>query len=263
MKDFSPAQGPVFTFFSAPFYRDLLLNGKGMGFIYLFLLLVLCWGLETVKVCTSLQGMMADKNFVAFVDQVPEHVDYKGGKLQIDKPSPYVMKWAEVPVICIDTSGKITEVSQAEGAPLLITADNYQVAKQTGAVETGTWDKIFTTGDFSFNKAQVREALTLIVPWGTGFFVALWPFAYVGHLIAALIYGAIGLIMDSRKLGYAAMVRLASFAMTPSILIALVQFLIGFTVPFYGVISIPITIGYIWFGNNAAKGETPDTSVAA
>lgn len=258
MKDFSPFQGPIFTFFSAPFYKDLLLHGKGMGFAYLFLLLSLIWAMETVKVYTVMQGFAANKDVVKFLEQIPG-MSLKDNKFSIDRPSPWALKEPSSgqTIVYFDTSGKTQDLDHADGAKILVTQDYMLMEEKTGGgTKTLPWSDL--KSDFSLESKDVKGVMsTTVTPMVTGVFWFLGIFAWMGHLMLALIYGALALIMDAKKLGYVPMVRLASFAMTPAMIISLLQFMIGFDIPYYGFLTIPLSLGFIYFGNQSLKDEPP------
>lgn len=258
MKDFSPFQAPVMTFFSAPFYKDLLRNGRGLGFAYLFLLLTLCWTMETVKVFVTLQSAMANKEVTELVNQVPA-ITLKNDKMSIDKPSPYVIKDISTgtPIILFDMSGKTMDLAHANGAKILVTQDFAIMEKSSGMEETLPWSKF--KADFNFEKSMLNDILAKVPSVCTGIFWICGFVVWIGHLLLALMYGVAGLIMDSKKLGYAAMVRLAAFAMTPSILISTLLFLTGLDskISFFGMVSVLITLGFMYFGNQSLKDEPP------
>ncbi len=254
MKDFSPAQAPVMTFFSTPFYRDLLRNGKGLGFIYLFLLLFVCWSMQSVKLYLMVQSGMNSKEVTTLVSQLPS-MDCKNGKLSIDKDSPYAMTIEGKSIVVFDTSGKLTDPDQA-GVPVLVTENGFVAKKESGDTQTVPWTQL--KSDFSFNQADLKSLLGNVAPWLTGIAFVFGFFVWVGHLIMALLYGLFGLIMDEKKLGYTSMVRLASFAMTPAILISVLQNMIGFALPVYWLISIPMTLGFMYFGSRSViKDDSP------
>ena len=254
MKEFAAYQAPVFSFFSKPFYSDLLKNGKGMGFIYLFLLLALTWTMLTVKIYFGMSSAFQTAEFNSVISQVPA-MTWKGGKLSIDQPSPFLLKDEKGnPIAYFDMTGETKSLDKAQGAKLLIT-DEFMLAEKSGGVEESIpWSKFVT--DFAFNREDLKSGLAKLVPiisgivWGVGIFV------WTGHIIMALLYGLAGLIMDKQKLGYVSMVRLGAFAMTPSIILSTLQGLIGFTIPAYGIISIVMTIGFMYFGYMSLSSES-------
>ncbi len=253
MKEFAPFKAPVYTFFSAPFYRDLLKNGKGIGIIYLLVLIAICWSIQTVKMFALLQAGVSGPEVSQFVSQIPE-MKWKKGKLSIDKPSPYIiLDDKKEPGIVFDINGKIKTLADAKGARVLVTEDYLVAQKSSGVEESIPWSKI---DDYAVTRAMVESWREKVVPictaviWSAGIFVLLF------HVVLALIYGLIGLIFDKRKLGFTAMMRLAAFAMTPSIIISVVQNLTGFSMPVYPLISVVMVIGFMYFGYQAFdKGE--------
>lgn len=241
------------TFFSGPFYRDLARNGKGLGFVYMLLLLFVCWAIISVRIFFLLQGSISGKESEFYVDQLPT-MTLAGGKLSIDKASPCFIKDKDGKVIAaFDTSGKTTTLDAAGGAKILVTEDSFITEKESGAQETVPL-KSFQT-DFKFGPTDIKGFIDKI-PLYLSVFVWLWGFfVWLGHLISALLYGVVGLIMDKSKLGYATAVRVGSFAMTPVILISTIKDIAVLNVPFWPLICMVITLAYMYFAYTAINQE--------
>ncbi len=253
MKEFAAYKAPFYTFFSAPFYRDLLKNGKGLGILYLLILSAIFWSLQTAKIFAVMQMGINGPEVSEMVAQVPE-MKWKQGKLSIDKPSPYIiLDDKKQPGIIFDINGKMKTLADAKGAKVLVTEDFLVAKKSSGVEESIPWAKI---EDFAVTRAMVEDWRSKVVPIGTTIIWTMGIFVWFGHVVMALIYGLIGLIFDKRKVGFQAMMRLAAFAMTPSIIISVLQQLTGFEIPLYPLISIIMQIGFMYFAYQAfEKGE--------
>lgn len=227
-----------------------------MGFVYLLLILLFCWTLESVKVFTMAQTAANDKTLAQFVNQIPE-MNLQNGKLSIDKQSPYTLNDPQSgkPIAMFDTSGQTTDLAHANGATFLLTQDNLIVAERDGSEKTMPWSQMKT--DFNVNSAKINDFISKLPLFSGIIFWAFGLFVWIAHILQALLFGAFALLMDSRKLGYKNMVRLAAFAMTPAIVLSLLQFLIGKDIPGFGLLSLAITMGYIYFGTQAVKGDDP------
>ncbi len=253
MKEFAAYKAPFYTFFSAPFYRDLLKNGKGVGILYLLILSSIFWSMQTAKIFAVMQMGVNGPEVTQFVAQIPV-MKTTNGKFSIDKSSPYIIfDEKKGPGIVFDIKGKMKTLADTKGATVLVTEDYLVARKSTGVEESIPWAKF---PDFAVTKAMVEDWRGKITPictavvWATGIFV------WFGHVVLALIYGLVGLIFDKRKVGFRAMMRLAAFAMTPSIIFSVLQELTGFRVPLYALISIIMQIGFMYFGYQAfEKGE--------
>ncbi|MBX9686776.1 MAG: DUF1189 domain-containing protein [Candidatus Obscuribacterales bacterium] len=254
MKDFSPFQAPVLSFYSKPFYLDLAKNGKGMGFGYLFLLLLICWTLQSGKLFIDMQNGMSNPEVSLFVSQIPA-IKLHEGKLSLDRPTPYMMKSKDgSPMILFDTSGASKDLKSAGGARMLVTQDFLIYEKSGGVEEVLPFEKF--KDDFSFDQTIAKQWSSMLAPACAAFIWACGIFVYLGHLIAALLYGLAGLVMDKAKLGYPSMVRLASFAMTPAIMLSVLQALVGFQIPAFPMIAVAMTMAYLWIANSTLTAES-------
>lgn len=256
MKEFSAYQAPALAFFSAPFYRDLMKNGKGVGLLYLLLLTLLCWSLQTAKIYLAMQTAITSAEVVSFLDQVPQ-MTWNSGTLTIDKPSPYtIVDQHNQALVYFDLSGKTTALSETPDAKVLITKDFMVAEKSSGVQESIPWNKFFTT-QYSIDKTGLKDLLAKVIPWGSLLVWICGIFVWMGHAFMALVLGALGILLfDRKKLGFATMMRLAAFAMTPSIIIATIQAIAGFTIPAYNLVGTILTFAFMYFGYQSyLKGE--------
>lgn len=259
MTEYSMVQAPILSFYSKPFYRNVLKNGKGTGFLYLFLLLVCLWTLQTVRTYIQVETGLSDPDLKEFKDQLPDF-DMKGGKLSINKPSPWKFIDKDGRTICvIDTSGQLKTLEQAQ-TRLLIT-EEYAVAEKSNGVEQKIPFKGFEQ-DFSVKRADIDKALSQLPMWIAAIMWLCGIFVWLGHIIQAAIYGCVGLFFDKTKLGYGACVRLASFAMTPAMIVSCLMALSGFTFSGFGALCLVATIVYIILGFKTLKDEEKSTSNA-
>jgi hypothetical protein len=254
MKEFSPVAAPVMTFYSRPFYKDLALNGKGMGFIYLFLLLLICQTAVCIRTYYTVDTGCRDPECAAFVEQIP-NMSWTDAKLSIDKPCPYTITGKGSPLIVFDTSGKMKSLSDAGPAQMLITADGFIAKKAEGTEESVPW-KQFITKDIKFGPGMIKEFLSKMPLYITVFLWCLGIFVWIGHMFVAFMLGLAGLIMDRSKLGYGTAVRLSSFAMTPVIIIStllqLTQVNAGMIWP---LLSILVSIGFLYLAYSGVNQE--------
>src|SRR5438552_182466 len=75
--------------FSADVWRDVAQNWRGMGLLYMLVLLTLSWFVVLGKFHVSF-GHFVDAEAPPFVEQVPA-MTIKDGVVSIDRPSPYVV----------------------------------------------------------------------------------------------------------------------------------------------------------------------------
>ena len=114
MKRYSIIHVPVLSFFSKDLYRDVCYNWKGSGFVYLLLLLSVCWIAPMVKLHVGLSDFV-DNEAPKMVTQIPV-ITIVEGKASIDEPQPYYIQEPETGenLIVIDTTGTITSLEGTE-----------------------------------------------------------------------------------------------------------------------------------------------------
>ena len=82
---------PLFmSFFSKSLYKDVARNWKGVNFLYLFLLLALCWIPETIKFQSGLSDFIKN-DAPGIVEQIPEITIYQG-EVSTDPPGIHSIK---------------------------------------------------------------------------------------------------------------------------------------------------------------------------
>lgn len=256
MNESSAIAAPVMTFYSRSFYKDVAMNRKGLGFLYLFLLFWLCWTLICVRNYTIVDGVFRSKEGVALINQIPG-MSWTNGKLSIDKDSPYSISQEGQPFIVFDTSGKMKSLSDAAPAHFLLTQDGCIFEDKAEGEEKSLHWKQFMTADYNVGSGMIKDFLSKLPFWlavGQWF---LGIFFWVGHMLAALILGAIGLIMDRKNLGYATAVRLSSFAMTPCIILSTIRDLIPVHIPFWtrNCASTTILVLFLYFAYSSVNQE--------
>ncbi|HEV8375196.1 MAG TPA: DUF1189 family protein, partial [Candidatus Polarisedimenticolia bacterium] len=87
MKQYGIFHPLALSFFSRSLYRDVAENWRGTGFLYLLLLLALCWIPPIVKFHRMTSGVLLTLG-PAVLEQVPT-VRIRGGEASIQEPQPY------------------------------------------------------------------------------------------------------------------------------------------------------------------------------
>lgn len=198
-----------------------------------------------------MQNMTKDPDLNSFITQLPE-LKVENGKMSMDKPSPYkITDKKGRTMIFFDMSGETKTLEDADGAKVLVTENSFLAEKSNGVEQSMPWSKIGS--DFAVNQDMIKGWVQQAPIYITGIVWAAGIIVFIGHLLLALIFGLVGLIFDSQKLGYMAMVRLACFAMTPAIMLSMFQTLSGLQIPMFNFISLAMTLGFIYFGNSSVK----------
>lgn len=202
---------------SKALWRDVGQNWRGVGVLYLLLLLAITWLITTAKIYSDFAHFL-DANAPGFVAQIPG-ITITNGHLSLDRPEPYVIKEPSTgrPVIIIDTTGATTQ-PPANG--MLLTGGALIVQKSAG--ETRTYD-LSKVQSFHLDRQQINQWVSVVR-------VLFFPVMLAVVLIASLIWrllllllgGAVGQVFASSfqaPLSYAATMRLSAIAMTPGILL--------------------------------------------
>ena len=119
MKRFSIFHIPVLSFFSKELYIDVGLHWKGVNFLYLLLLLAICWIPTMIGIHVSFLDFI-DNEAPAVVEQVPE-ITITNGEASIKEPQPYYIKDPENGDVLaiIDTTGTIDSLEDPNAICLL------------------------------------------------------------------------------------------------------------------------------------------------
>ncbi|MHC4204570.1 MAG: DUF1189 family protein [Planctomycetota bacterium] len=252
MKKYSIFHIPVLSFFSKELYRDVGLNWKGVNFLYLLLLVVICMLPIMIKVYIKF-GNFADNEAPAIIEQVPE-ITIKNGKVSINEPQPYYIKdpkSGDVLAI-IDTTGQITSLGDTDALCLL--TDNMLITKES-EFKSKAYD-LSNVKAFVVDSERVTGWLNFMRKFVVVF---VFPFTllcyYSFRIIQALIYAAIGLLFASWckvTLTYATLLRLAVVAMTPCLLVKAIFLIAGIRLHcLTSLIFLIVTLAYLFFAVKA------------
>ncbi len=234
---------PVMTFFSIKFYRDVVLNWKGTCLGYLFLLMVLTWIPFAAKIHIEVNQWVGNDSH-EITSQIPDII-IKDGKASTDVPQPLAIVDPQTDQIMamIDTTGQVTSLADAEGALILVTA-NEVITKQSGMQSRSfRFDEI---DDYTFTSQTAEYWLNLFAKFGPiGLYFMFLFSTYIYRIICVLILAAIGLLFVNHhklNLSYAALMRLSVMAITPLILVNTIVDLLPFNIYFHGLINLAIAI---------------------
>ncbi|MBI3440748.1 MAG: DUF1189 family protein [Proteobacteria bacterium] len=261
-------KGALSSFYSRQFYADLARNGQGIGVEFIVVLTVIQLALflfPMQRIYPQLQG---------FVQQVPmiakdlPTITSKDGRLSIDKPVPYQLKFPDNQhhIIVFDPDYSVTDVNELtqkmahDKIVVLVTANTliiYDETKHEVRINdlkdmrpfTVTHDNWLVLGE------QIKK-------WGmpvflTFFFVTtligLLLYNFIATFFAAIIVKILGAIARA-GLKFDSSMHLASAARIPSNLIMLLPLLVGGE-EIRGVAPLLIFLAYIvfavWSGRQA------------
>lgn len=259
-RKYSRVTALVLSFFSPELYRDVARRWRGIGFLYLVLLLVVSWLPVAAKIQVSFTRFVhhdAARTLAGF-----PAVTINNGVASIDRPEPYVWRDADngEVILYVDTSNAF---DTPEAARAKIKLGRSQLIAKQSEFETRSYD-LSQIKYFFVDRARLLGWMQAASYWvGAGIFAFGLVFTLIWHVIQVLIYGVIGLLlasmMTARGLDYPALVRLAAVAITPAILLSTVFDLTGAQVPYSGWLFLAIEMGYLALAvkANAAPAAMP------
>ena len=255
MKKYSLFHIPLLSYYSSALCRDVAFNWKGIGFGYLFLLLVLCWLVLVINVDNQVKKFF-DEETPDLISQFPT-ITVEKGQASIEELQPYYITYPETgeTIAIIDTTGSINSLDSAH-APILLTRTQLMFKKSE--VETRTFD-LSKIDHYVLDKETLNGWIAMIKSYLA---LVIYPFLLIGsfvyRIIQMLIYAAIGLLFASickTQLEYNQLLRLSVVAVTPCIIIGTVVWSFGISLPMEGLIYFLFTMAYLFFGIKSV-GET-------
>jgi hypothetical protein len=247
-RQYSRLTALVFSFFSRSLYRDVARRWRGVGVVYLLLLMFVNW--LPVVVAWHLGARMWAEGGAAqrLLGEFPT-ITIQKGVVSIAEEEPYVWRHPDTgePILVVDTTAAF-DVPEATTAPMLLSRRALEIrdARQTRVYN------LQGVESFSLDRQSALDWVQWAANWSWA--VALpgaWFVSVVWGILRLLLYGLIGLLFASifaARLDYLALMRLSAVAMTPGIAIDAVawMFNVGY-LPFcgwHGVIGM-VTLTYL------------------
>lgn len=255
MKRFNYFHIPLLSFHSRNLYREVAHIWKGTGFLWLALI-VFVTTLPSCMVYKASFSNLLDKQGEHVLAQVPA-VTIEKGELAIDRPSPHAItiKGEEQPLVLIDTSGQTESLSGCDAA-ILVTRDN--VFFRQGEAQPTT-KAISDFNDIQFDADDVKRWANKTESWIMPvIYPAFSALSSVGRIIQALCFAAIGLGIAAWQqvhLSYKQLLRITAIALTPCIILETALALFQVQLPYQGVLSFILAMGYITFGVTSARAN--------
>ncbi len=250
-------------FFSRAFYRDVGLHWKGVGYLFLLVLLLVCWLPTAIRTHVML-GRFVNQELPPVVAKIPD-IEIKKGVLTADCEQPYEISVEEdgkqAPFAVIDTTGEYTSL---EGTEYLMLVTASKVFVNDGR-KTEIHD-LSQMQSFKLNRDVINLWAGRLRTWTAP---GLYLVGVVGSLIyrigASLVFAAIGLLIAGSfrvRLTYESLIRLSVMAMAPVIIAGMIHDLCGSPIPgiLWWLIGIGVTLGYLAFG---IRNCTPDPLAGA
>ena len=252
MRQFSIFHIPGLCFYSKALYRDVALNWRGVNFLYLLLLLSLCWALHMMKIQEGIAEFI-DEDAPPIVKNIPA-ITITDGKVSVDAEEPCLITEPQEgkTLAIIDTTGEVTSLDGQEAMVLLL-SDRVIVKKND--LET----RIFELNEVKYFRIDSERILGWMAAARKWFVICLFPvvliWSFMYRIVQALIFGAIALAFAARhgvQLRYGAGVRLAVVALTPGILIKTILWFAEVPLPGAGIVYTVVTLIFLYMGVQAA-----------
>ena len=252
MRHYSLFHPLYLAFYSKSLYKDVAKNWKGTGLAYLLLLLALAWIPVMIVFHYDLSREIT-REAPPIINQVPK-VTITRGEVSVDAPVPYIIIEPKTgaQLMVIDTSGRIASPNQTP-ALVLLTKKQLFVKKQRQA-ETRIYD-LSSIESLTIDRERVNGWAEAFRKW---FAFAAYPFTVIGlfiyRLVQMLIYALIGMLFAKivkANLEYVTLIRLAAVSITPVIILNAARRMLDISIPYVGLLSFLIAMGYLFFAVKA------------
>jgi hypothetical protein len=270
-RQFNVIQAMYLSFFSKELYRDVGRLWKGVGFVYLLLLLALVWLPRAARVHQWVGSSIA-KNVPVIIKAMPTF-QINNGILAVDIKQPYILRDKDKIMMIVDTTGQYTSLDQVPkdqmGRDLMIILKDKALTRKDsfGGYEDHTFNYSWF-GSHNVNREKLADWANLLAGWVGPL---LYPFAVLGYFIftilAVLVYALMGLGIAKilkTDLNYDASLRLSAVSHTPAILLATVFFISEVKVPGWFFVFFALSTFYLFLAVKfcaVAPPAAPETPV--
>jgi hypothetical protein len=242
---------PFRAFYSRPFYREVARTWRIRGFVYLLLLLSVCWVPALVQMSMEGSRFMATRAD-EFIRQFPT-ITINNGRASIDREEPLFIhdRLTGQPVVIIDTTG---EIDSLDGTSAYVLLTGSRLVTQRSELDTRSYD-LSTIESLTLTPADAYRWLNMTMTWGP---VVLFPFLVMGsfavRILQTFFYALIGMLLKvftGADLDFAAMLSVSIMAITPAIVAATFLLAIGFNPPLGWLLFFGLSMAYLLFGLSA------------
>lgn len=265
MKKYNIFQAVYLSFFSADFYQAVAQRWRGIGFWYLFLLVLVATLPMTVRFWIDV-SKMDTQQLKPITSQIPR-IEIRNGQAKVDAPQPIYVQEPDSgkTFFIIATKGKIPPLDQYDRVGVL--TKTKLIIKQPGKLQAVPLKDVqpLLGGDPVVIDQEWVEGT--ILWWANVIAILCFPvvflFSFIYRFIELFILGIIGLLIVSSKrppLSFAQVLRISAMALTPVIVINTIYESARLTHPFgcvWWILCIAVPILYLTFGIRAAYRPPP------
>lgn len=262
---------PIYALFSLDFYRKVIRQGVGKGFLYLAYLSLLSVGV--LAGVLLFRGLPAMNDFVDWVKITMPAMTWSPTEgITLEAQSPYVMTNPKLgALVTFDTTKESVTALTMGDTPIFVTATKIFVRQ--GAADVKVYDITRPVPEDEATKVKVTVQVTpelvqkfydSIKPWFLAFILGFsFIFTFIWKLLAALFYSWLGLLFNfSRdpRLSYGSIFNLSIFTLTAGWIIQILPAVIPplGAIPFWTILAIPVTVVYLF----VVIKKTPEVSIS-
>lgn len=240
------------SFFSVRLYQEVYQYwGNLRSFIYLFVLLGICWVFVAFTIIPNLLNPNFLKKEIDHIANQMPTIHFDEGDAFTEQPGPFFIKTNnDNLLVIVDTESAYQRFKQSSALVLISKNEAFikfgksQISSYSFPYQ---WDRSFGPEEFKQFLYRTRKVITIIS-------VLLYPvglfFLYLYQIIQGLIYGIMGLffsIILQRKNDYGSSINLSIMAMTPAIVLQTTAILLRTYTPFLFILSLFISVLYLAF----------------
>jgi hypothetical protein len=254
-RTFNILHGPLLSFYSGDFYRDVIYHWKGVGLAYLLLLTLLFAVPETLKFQREINQFLTEAA-PKIVSQFPV-LTIKNGTLSMNSPSPHRIFYGDdnKPFIIIDTNNSYGSPVKANVFVYLTDKKAFfkRAEEDYAEVEFSRFDDIVITHDRLYKWIEFLKATFAFF-----FFPVLYLFSLLYFMLHVVVCSSIGMLMARKIHGdmtYAQLFRLSAVALTPPIMLQIAHTLLEVEFAYSGPITFLFALGYVYYGLKSAADK--------
>jgi hypothetical protein len=245
LQRYSRIRALVLSLFSPDLYRDVAANWRGVGFLYLLLILTLTWIPVLYKWQVGFREYVQTE-FPSTIHDFPA-ITITKGVVSSPAPQPYYLREPDSGKIffILDTTGQVTQLPPGNDPMILLTKTEliYRNQRETKIVELG---KDF---DFYIDRAKLQGwADWLAGKFAFLLFLPCLIFSFIGRIFTTLIYAIVGLIFNAiyqKNLTFGTLMRLAAVSTSAVIYIDTVFDLTGRHPRYWSLFGFALTCVYV------------------
>lgn len=253
-KTFNIFHGPLLSFYSQDFYRDVVFNWKGLGIAYLCFLTLLFAIPETTRLQRDMNQFLNEAG-PRLISQFPV-MTIKGGTLSMNAQSPHRIFYQDEnkPLIIIDTTKAYNSPAQANVFVYL--TDKKIFFKRTEEdyteVDVSRFDDMVITHDTLYQWLEFFKKTFVFF-----FFPVLYLLSFFYFMLQVIVCTSIGMLIARKmypEITYSQLLRVSAVAFTPPVMLQIVHTLLEIEFAHSGPISFLFAVCYVYYGLKSASG---------